>query len=323
MISTPIQNLKINTAMSDLNLKNMKTNFKTTTKTKRKVMTTKTFNFVPILVLTLAFSLISNSCNFVKKETESIQDTVAEYTGGSPTFGNEHYAQYDALVFVRDQSGSIQNGEEENLRLKKYLKKSFFVRLTPKTDLILMQVDNFSGAPTNRIVIPYEEPITNGAEDLGDNETLKTFEKQNAEKRGFRKMEHNFYNKFFSEPLFKKSSRTCILDLIPQLEKQVANYGSVNLYFYSDMLEDSGYRVMINSLADSKNTAEEMADEDLKKLEMKYGKPEGGFSHVKNISIIIPTHTYPDKLDILQFYWKRIFESLGFKGKILWERLPE
>lgn len=282
----------------------------------KKMKTKKIIKFAFISALVT----IVYSCDLAKKQAQELKEITqinAEQDEASET--------KNAIIIIKDQSGSIKNDSLENSRLKKYFKKEFYNQLKPNTDLVLMQVDNFSGSPTNQMVIPFKEPTVLGTENgnTEENDALQEFERQSAEKRALKKMEHIFYQKFFSEPLFKNSSHTCILDLIPQLQKQMNNYQTAHVIFYSDMFEDSDYRIMLNSLADSRNTAEKMAEEDLKKLEKKYGTLVHSFSKVKTITIVIPTHTYPDKIDILQFYWQHIFQQLGYSGDVSWERLPQ
>lgn len=272
------------------------------------------------LAFTLAFTSMLISCDFVKKQSQSIQDTVTEHPNGNNTSSNETSTPHDAFIFVKDQSGSIKTGGEQDHLLKMYLKKLFYIQFKPKTDIVLMQVDNFSGAPTNHTLFVYEDPKTGGTEKYGENETVREFERQSAEKRQMVKIEQSFYKKFFADPSGKKSTRTCILDAIPQIQKQVAGYKSVHLYLFSDMLEDSNYRVLLGSSMNSRNTVEKMAEEDLGKLENKYGKLPATFSTIKSITIIIPASTYSEKVDIIPFYWQYIFTRMGFTGQIKWER---
>lgn len=310
-----------NILMTPLQLQGQPT---TTIKNKNNIMTKTRKMIRQVKALPLAFTLALTSmlisCDFVKKQSQSIQDTVTEHTNGNNTSNDETSTPHDAFIFVKDQSGSIKTGGEQGHLLKMYLKKLFYTQFKPKTDIILMQVDNFSGAPTNHTLFVYEDPKTGETETFGESETVREFERQNAEKRQMAKIEQSFYKKFFADPSGKKSTRTCILDAIPQIQKQVAGYKSVHLYLFSDMLEDSNYRVLLGSSMNSRNTVEKMAEEDLGKLENKYGKLPATFSTIKSITIIIPASTYSEKVNIIPFYWQYIFTRMGFTGQVKWER---
>ncbi|PTT72592.1 MULTISPECIES: hypothetical protein [unclassified Chryseobacterium] len=296
----------------------------TTIKNKNNIMT-KTRKMIRLvktlpLAFTLALTSILISCDFVKKQSQSIQDTVTEHTNGNNTSNDETSTPHDAFIFVKDQSGSIKTGGEQDHLLKMYLKKLFYTQFKPETDIVLMQVDNFSGAPANHTLFVYEDPKTGETENSGESETVKEFERQGAEKREMTKMEQNFYKKFFADPSGKKSNRTCILDIIPLIQKQVAGYRNIHLYICSDMLEDSNYRILLGSSMNSRNVAQKMAEEDLAKLENKYGKLPANFSTIKSITVIIPQKTYSENVDIIPFYWQQIFTRMGFTGQIKWER---
>ncbi len=221
----------------------------------------------------------------------------------------------NVIILVRDVSASIKSDTETTSNfLKLFLKK----QLKPQTDIVVMNANSTSNAPTNQQVFYYINSYKKPVGFQSDaNKILEDSRKSTAQRNDMKLLVSKVEN-CLSQPI-ASSSKTYILDLMPKIASYCQSYKTVQLIFVSDLLEDSN-RIVLNYFS-SKAIAELTAKKAIGKLMTDYNLNRSVFSKVSSITILVPQNVNQNRLINLDFFWQKAFSELGFKHTVSWQSM--
>lgn len=256
-----------------------------------------------ISIVTFFTAILFSSCNENEKASTSEQSS-------------------KVMVILNDRSASINNDATDIANQKRWLTKYLNDSLQAQSDIIIMNINSNSASAVNHqnILWDFRNTTPDGGEgSISDTDKmLKESAKVISDRKQMKAIKKQILEKLYADEIGNRSQHTQIIELVPELDKLTKAYNEISIVFISDMFQESSVRNFRFTPILSREQAEEMAEEDFKKLSKQYSLPDDVLSRVHEIQVLVPSKTDAAKLVTTPYYFSKFYALFGFKNTIKW-----
>tara|TARA_A100000171_G_scaffold52177_1_gene69395 strand:- start:1169 stop:1915 length:747 start_codon:yes stop_codon:yes gene_type:complete len=221
-----------------------------------------------------------------------------------------------SIVFI-DNSASTVLDEALKERKRKQLLNTLWGQIQNNGDRVILSfIYEASGSISNKKEYVFQTPSLN---------TDKlTPQRAKIAEQNYRKLiqdkRKSFVINVVNDALAFKENRpmTHILDVLPLLSHFTQEFGALNIYFFSDMIEDSPHRNLLKTNISTVEQSEGFGREDAKKIVKAFNiKSDFLKDNQVQVYLAVPAMESRPVFKWLPSYWNGVFTSMGLQSENL------
>ncbi len=231
--------------------------------------------------------------------------------------------QKNALIIIKDLSGSVQQDSVEVQKEFQWIRSYLMDHREPQ-DILLLSLTDASVSAVNCLTFEWKQDPKQEEEGYVSetDKMLKEQSEKSSDRSQSKKLEAMLFKSLLDLDRKERSAETHIIEIMPQIDRIMKRgYGSADVLILSDGIQESGLRSFSKHPPATKQEAEAMASADSKKMRSSFTLGENVLEKTRSVTVLVPASSKRKDLTIVPYYYTTYFAAFGFRSDIRWHSL--